>query len=164
MPRLFLFLFLVLLAGAIHAAPVRLAPEFTFLSAGDKARSLKSLRGQSVILLISDSPRRGAFKKQVKYLEEIYQQFASKGVVIVAAVPSTETTLDTRLPSNSPIARAIDPSGIKNSYGVEKGFQIAIIGSDGNLDYQTGKVLPPERVRDVIQNSFTVQANARKAN
>ena len=163
MRRLVLVLFLIL-SPALHAAPVRLAPEFTFLGSGDKARSLKSLRGQSVVLLISDSPRRGAFKKQLKYLEEIYQQFASKGVVIIAAVPNIETTRDNRLPSNIPIARATDAFGVQRSYGVEKGFQIAIIGSDGNLDYQTGKVLPPERVRDVIQNSFAVQASERKTN
>ena len=38
-------------------------------------------------------------------------------------------------------------------------FNIVIIGKDGNVDYQTSKVLPPERVRDVIQNSYAVQAN-----
>jgi hypothetical protein len=157
MLRFFLLLFLILPA-ALHAAPVRLAPEFTFLGAGDKTRTLKSLRGQSVVLLISDSPRRGAFKKQLKYIEEIYQQFASKGVVIVAAVPDLEKPV----PSNIPVARATNAAAVTGAYGVEKGFQIAIIGSDGNLDYQTGKVLPPERVRDVIQNSFAVQASERK--
>jgi len=34
-----------------------------------------------------------------------------------------------------------------------------IIGKDGNVDYQTKKVLPASRVRDVIQNSFAVQSN-----
>ena len=160
MRRLFLLLILCVILPAANGAPVRLAPEFTFLGAGDKTRSLKSLRGQSVVLLISDSPRRGAFKKQLKYLEEIYQQFASKGVVIIAAVPDTEKPL----PSNIPVARAINAAAVTGAYSVEKGFQIAIIGSDGNLDYQTGKVLPPERVRDVIQNSFAVQASERKTN
>jgi hypothetical protein len=160
MRRLFFAALLLLPYPAVHAAPARLAPEFTFLGAGDKARSLKSLRGQSVVLLISDSPGRGAFKKQLKYLEEIYQQFASKGVVIIAAVPDTEKPL----PSNIPVARATNAAAVTGAYGVEKGFQIAIIGSDGNLDYQTGKVLAPERVRDVIQNSFAVQANERKTN
>lgn len=157
MPR-FLLILLLFLSPALHAAPVRVAPDFTILGAGDRARSLKSFRGQSVILVISDSRKRGAFRKQLKYLEEIYQQFASKGVIIVAAVPES----DVRLPSNIPVARATNAGAVNAAYGVEKGFQIAIIGSDGNLDYQTGKVLPPERVRDVIQNSFAVQASARK--
>lgn len=159
MRRLVLFLILFVTA-AVDAAPVRLAPEFTFLGAGDKARPLKSLRGQSVVLLISDSPKRGAFRKQLRYLEEIYQQFASKGVVIVAAVPATETPI----PSNIPVALATNGPAVAGAYGAPEGFQIAIIGRDGNLDYQTNKVLTPERVRDVIQNSFAVQESARKGN
>ncbi|EDY15785.1 hypothetical protein CfE428DRAFT_6697 [Chthoniobacter flavus Ellin428] len=35
---------------------------------------------------------------------------------------------------------------------------IAIIGKDGNLDYQTNQVLNANRVRDVVQNSYAVQA------
>ena len=151
---------LLLVAVNLQAAPARLAPEFTFLGAGDKARALRSLRGQSVILLISDSPKRRAFRKQLEYLEEIYQQFASKGVIVVAAVPDTETPV----PSNIPVTRAINGAAIAGTYGATEGFQIAIIGRDGNLDYQTRKVLPPERVRDVIQNSFAVQQGARKEN
>jgi hypothetical protein len=38
-------------------------------------------------------------------------------------------------------------------------FNIIIIGKDGNVDYQTSKVIGGERVRDVIQNSYAVQAN-----
>lgn len=147
-----------MLRPAVHAAPVRVAPEFTYLGVGDKARPLKTLRGQSVILLISDSPKRSAFKKQLRYLEEIYQQFASKGVVIVAALAS----MDRPMPSNMPVALATNGSDVAAAYNATDGFQIAIIGRDGNLDYQTSKVLPPERVRDVIQNSFEVQTSARK--
>ena len=33
------------------------------------------------------------------------------------------------------------------------------LGKDGNLDYQTSKVIGAERVRDVIQNSYDVQAH-----
>jgi len=42
---------------------------------------------------------------------------------------------------------------------VQDKFNIAIIGKDGNLDYQTKQVLNSARVRDVIQNSYAVQAN-----
>ena len=41
-------------------------------------------------------------------------------------------------------------------------FSLVIIGKDGNVDYQTNKVCSPERVRDVIQNSYEVQETARK--
>ncbi|HEX8297297.1 MAG TPA: hypothetical protein VF593_13420 [Chthoniobacteraceae bacterium] len=159
--RLILSTFLLLLTLAVsQAAPINLAPEFSVLGAGNQRRSLKSLRGQSVVLIISDSAKRRSFRKQLRNLEEIYQQFASKQVIFVAAVPETDATI----PSNIPVAIAVDGSAVAAAYGMEKGFRIAIIGRDGNLDYQTGKVLPPERVRDVIQNSFAVQVSARKGN
>lgn len=151
---------LSLLAAAAHAAVIHLAPEFTFFGAGDKARSLHSLRGQSVVLVIADSPKNKALRKQMQNLEEIYQQLASKGVVLVAALANG----DGPMPSNTPVAVANNGAAVAAAYGVQKGFQIAIIGRDGNLDYQTGQVLAAERVRDVIQNSYDVQSSARKGN
>jgi hypothetical protein len=150
----------LLFVVAAQAAVIHLAPDFTFIGAGDKARSSRSLRGQAVVLVIADSPKSGALKKQLKNLEEIYQQLASKGVVLVAAVVNGEGPI----PSNIPVAVANNGAAVAASYGVNKGFQIAIIGRDGNLDYQTDRVLAPERVRDVIQNSFDVQNSARKGN
>lgn len=155
-----IILSLLIIAAVAEAAVIHLAPEFTFIGAGDKARSLRSLRGQAVVLVIADSPKSGALKKQLKNLEEIYQQLASKGVVLVAAVG----TGDGPIPSNIPVAVANNGAAVATAYGVNKGFQIAIIGRDGNLDYQTDHVLAPERVRDVIQNSFDVQNSARKGN
>lgn len=145
---------------AAYAAVVQLAPDFSFLGAGNKARSLRSLRGQSVVLVIADSSKSKALKKQLKNIEEIYQQLASKGVVLIAAVATEEGPI----PSNIPVAVATNGGAVAASYGVQKGFQIAIIGRDGNLDYQTDRVLAAERVRDVIQNSFDVQNSARKGN
>ena len=150
----------LLIVVAAEAAVVNFAPEFTFIGAGDKARSLRSLRGQPVVLVIGDSVKNGAFKKQLKNLQEIYSELASKGVVIVAAIG----TGDGPIPSNNPVAVASDGAAVATAYGVKKGFQIAIIGRDGNLDYQTDHVVAPERVRDVIQNSFEVQKSARKGN
>jgi len=37
-------------------------------------------------------------------------------------------------------------------------FNIVIIGKDGNVDYQTSKVIGAARVVDVIQNSYAVQS------
>jgi hypothetical protein len=150
----------LLIAASADAAVANPAPEFSILSAGEKSRTLRSFRGQPVVLVIADSSKNGALKKQLKNLEEIYQQLASKGVLIVAAVTKDEGPL----PSNVPVAVARDGAAVAAAYGVQKGFQIAIIGRDGNLDYQTGKVQAPERVRDVVQNSYEVQASARKGN
>jgi hypothetical protein len=41
-------------------------------------------------------------------------------------------------------------------------MNILIIGKDGNIDYQTSRTISGGRVRDVIQNSYQVQAGARK--
>jgi peroxiredoxin len=157
-----LLLVLSLVAGiaTASAAPsgvVRLAPDFSFPGVGNKAKSLKSLRGQPVVLIIAQSPKNGDFKKEVKFLREIYQQFASKQVVFVAAFTGEADGLK----SDIPFAVANNGAAVASAYGLtdKDKFNIVIIGKDGNLDYQTNKVLPPERVRDVIQNSYAVQAN-----
>ena len=41
-------------------------------------------------------------------------------------------------------------------------FTIAFIGRDGNLDYVTNKVLPAQRVYDIVGNSFVTQQNMRR--
>jgi peroxiredoxin len=147
----------LLSAFSLDAAVVRLAPDFSFPGAG-RSRSLRSLRGQAVVLLVARSPKEGDFKKQLKSLREIYQQFASKQVVFIAALREGEGPIR----SNIPFAVASNGLAVADAYGVADDFSIVIIGRDGNIDYQTSKVLPPERVRDVIQNSFTVQVSGRK--
>jgi peroxiredoxin len=151
-----LALSLIIVAGlaSAPAAVVRLAPDFTFPGIGNK-KSLKSLRGQPVVLIITKSPKNGDFKTQAKYLREIYQQFASKQVVFVAAFTDQAGVIK----SDIPFAVADNGAAVAGAYGVVDKFNVVIIGKDGNVDYQTRKVLPPERVRDVIQNSYAVQAN-----
>jgi hypothetical protein len=158
--RPLILFFSLFLSIATQAEVVRLAPDFAFIGAGEKARGLRTLRGQPVVLVIADSPKNKALKKQLKNLEEIYQQLASKGMVLVAAISNGEGPI----PSNIPVAVASNGAAVAAAYGVQKGFQIAIIGRDGNLDYQTEQVLAPERVRDVIQNSFEAQTSARRGN
>ena len=157
MRSLLLVLLAFFCALPLRADVVRLAPDFAIPTAG-KSRSLRSLRGQSVVLLVTRSPKEGAFKKQLKYLQEIYQQFASKEVIFVAALLEGEGPIQ----SNIPFSVAANASAVAAAYGVTEDFTIAIIGRDGNIDYQTTKVLTPERVRDVIQNSFSIQSTARK--
>lgn len=146
--------FLLAALVTTDAAVVRLAPEISFTGAGRKT-SLKSLRGQPVVLVIAKSPGTWAFKDQVKLLKEIYQQFANKQVIFIAAFTGEQGPVK----SDIPFIVADNGSAVASAYGVQDKFNIVIIGKDGNVDYQTSKVLPPERVRDVIQNSFAVQAN-----
>ncbi|MEO8353461.1 MAG: hypothetical protein ABI680_17160 [Chthoniobacteraceae bacterium] len=152
---------LILLAALTvsNAAVVRLAPDFSWPGAGNKNRSLRSLRGQSVVLLIADSPKNGKFRKQLKWLDEIYTSFAAKGVVFIAAFQQGEGPVR----SDIPFVVATNGAAVANAYGVKDGFSLVVIGRDGNVDYQTDRVRTGERVRDVIQNSFAVQAPARKS-
>lgn len=145
-------------APPAHAKAIRPAPNFTWLGPAHRS-SLRAVSGQPVVLLIARSARSGAFKKQVKNLREIYQQFAARGVVFAVAVREGEPTVR----SNIPFAVAADPAGVAAAYGCGDGkFALAVIGKDGNLDYQTGKPQTAQRLRDVIQNSFAVQAAGRR--
>jgi len=146
-------------AAPVKTVVIRQAPEFSYLAAGNRSQSLKSLRGQPVVLIIAESPDNRAFRKQIKYLREIYSQFASRNVVFAAAFKDGSAE---PVESDVPFAIVNNGPSVAFAYGVEDDFSIAIIGKDGNIDYQTGKVLTPQRIRDVIKNSFAVQAEARR--
>ncbi len=133
------------------------APDFTFDAPG-KARSLRGLRGQAVVIVFAKDAGNGSFKKQLKELAPLYQELASKHVIFVAAFERESGPVK----SNIPFVLANDGAGVAARYNVTEKFAIAIIGPDGNIDYQTTKTLPGGRVRDVVQNSFVVQDNARK--
>ncbi len=166
-----LFTLLALAAAEAAAAPkkkaaatertpqiVRLAPDFSFPGAGNKARSLRSLRGQPVVLLLAESPRTGAFRKQLERLRNSYSRFASRQTIFVAAFRQGEGPVK----SDLPFVVANNGAAVAGAYAAQDDFNIAIIGKDGNVDYQTGKVLPAERIADIIQNSFVVQHEVRK--
>lgn len=150
---LFALFLIVGIATAPAAGVVRLAPDFALSGASKK--SLKGFRGQPVVVLIANSPKNGDFKSQAKSFKTIFQEFASKQVVFIAAFTG-ETGL---IKSDIPFVLADNGAAVASAYGVTDKFNIVIIGKDGNVDYQTKKVLPPERVRDVIQNSYAVQIN-----
>ena len=153
LPAVFVLAFLV----PATAVVVRPAPDFAFPAPG-KGGSLRALRGQAVVLLIADNAGNHAFRKQVKYLKQVYQQYASRQVVFAAAFQSPERPIR----SDIPFVIARNGPAVASAYGVEDDFQLVIIGKDGNIDYQSPTVCTGERVRDVIQNSFAVQAAARK--
>ena len=157
MRKLLLAALLTLSLAASHAEVVLLAPDFGFPGPGKK-QTLKALRGQAVVLLITKTPKNRAFKKQLKYLKEIYEQFASKQVVFIAALGDGTGPVA----SDIPFVVAANGPAVASAYGEAEDFALVIIGKDGNVDYQTNKVCTPERVRDVIQNSFMVQEGSRK--
>jgi len=138
------------------AAVVRPAPNISWQSGG-RTFSLQKLRGQPVVLLVADSPRRRAFRAQAKKLEEIYHQFASRGVVFIAAF----TEPDGRVPSNIPFMVIRDGGRVAGALDADEPFNVFIIGKDGNIDLRSRKVQSAARVRDVIASSYAVQAPAR---
>ncbi len=158
MKKLLTLAFTFTLTASLFAEVVHPAADFTFPGIGNRNASLRGLRGQAVVLVMTDKPEARAFKKQLRNLEDIYQQFASKQVIFVAALRSGEGPIKTDIP----FSIANNGAAVATAYGFERGFAIAIIGKDGNVDYQTTKVCTGERVRDVVQNSFAVQSPARK--
>lgn len=160
MYRPFLFLFsLALSISPLRAEAVRPAPDFAWEGIGS-TKSLKSLRGQPVVLLIADSARSGRLRAQIDRLEELYRFYSARSVVFAVALRSEARTLK----SDIPFVQAISGTAVADQYGVDRGFSIAIIGPDGNVDYITDRVLPGERVRDVVNNSYVRQQAIRKSN
>lgn len=142
----------------VNSAVVNLAPDFVIPGAGGKPRTLRSLKGQAVVILFAKSIKTRDLKAQVKKLQPLFEQFASKDAVFVVALKEGDALIQ----SNIPFAEVANGPAVCAAYGVQRDFAIGIVGKDGNLDYITNKVLVPERVRDVIQNSFAVQASLRK--
>jgi peroxiredoxin len=154
---------LSLLALALAATPalaagvVNLAPDFSW-EAASHVHSLRAGRGQPVVLIVGRTSRTGAFRSQVKNLRKTYEKFAARGTVFAAAVLDG----DADIRSDIPFVVVRDPQKLAAALGVDGDFALVIIGKDGNLDYVTDKPAPGWRVRDVIQNSYAIQSEARK--
>lgn len=156
--RTALLLFLSVLVCVAPANVVRKAPDFTWPGAGNKSRSLRSLHGQPVVLVVAASPRNGAFRKQIEWLKQTYTQLAAKGTIFIVAFREGEGPVK----SDIPFVVANNGGAVASAFGVEGDFGLVVIGKDGNVDYQTNKVRTGERVRDVIINNFEAQAATRK--
>ena len=148
----------ICLAAPLQAEVVREAPSFSWTDATGSAKPLKSLRGQPVVLLIANSPRQGAFRSQVGQLQKTYERFAAEKVLCVAAFSGEQDVIH----SNIPFLTVPDGLGTATAYEVPEGFAIAVIGADGNLDCFSTRVLPAQRIYDIIQNSYTTQKQLRR--
>jgi hypothetical protein len=137
---------------------VRPAPEFSWQQPGGPARSIKSLRGQPVVLVIGKSARARDFNAQLKKLAPYYQRFAERKTVFLAALADASEPVR----SNIPFSLAVDGAQVAGAYGATKGFAIVVIGKDGNMDILTTRVTPGQYVLDVITNSYAVQVEGRK--
>jgi hypothetical protein len=142
-----------LFAGSV----IRPAPDFKW-EASSSVQSLHAVRGQPVVLLLARSSSNGDFRKQVKNLRKIYEQFASRGTVFAAAVREG----DVQIKSDIPFVMVQNPDNVAAAFQVDADFALVIIGKDGNIDYLTNQPAPGGRIRDVIQNSYAVQSESRK--
>lgn len=153
-----LAIFLAIAAGGLHADVVRPAPEFSWVDSTGARKSSKDLLGHPVVLLMADSPRQWAFRSQIGQLQKMYERLAAEKIVCVAAFSQTPGVVR----SNIPFVLAADGPRVSYDLQVEKGFAIAIIGKDGNLDYSGRKVIPVQRIYDILDNSYVVQKALRR--
>lgn len=150
---------LFMACGSAEANVVRWAPDFGWLKSGGNRSSLKALRGQPVVLVVAPTPRHGRFRKQVKELQKTYQLLGNDKAVMVAAFTQEPGVIR----SNIPFVLASNPGAVAQSYGVAGDFAVFVIGRDGNLDEISDRVLPGQRVLDIINNSFVAQRDNRRA-
>ena len=154
------FLLLVCAAfSGVSANVARWAPDFAWLKSGGSRTTLKSLRGQPVVLVVAPSPEHRNFRKQAKELAKTYQLLGNDKAVMVAAFTAEPGVIR----SNIPFVLAANPGAIAQSYGVAGDFAVFVIGRDGNLDEISDRVLPGQRVLDIINNSFVPQRDNRRA-
>ena len=158
MKALFALLIALSLTLPLRAEVVREAPGFTWTDSTGSAKPLRNLRGQPVVLIIADSPRQGAFRSQVAQLQKIYERFAAEEVLCIAAFSKQQDVIR----SNIPFLTVPDGPSTAATYDVPQGFAIAVIGEDGNLDCFSTRVLPAQRIYDIIDNSFTKQKQLRR--
>lgn len=137
---------------------VNAAPGFTGGASASRKITLASLKGKPVILVIAPSPKDRAFRAQMNEFRGRYERMASQGMLFFAAF----TSEGGRIPSNIPFILVDDPASVASAYDITKGFAIAVIGRDGNLDCLSTKPLPGQRVLDLCMNNADVQLQLRR--
>ena len=147
-----------LLAAPLHAEVVRPAPDFSWIDSTGKSKPAKELRSRPLIVIIAESPRQWAFRSQVGQLQKIYQRFAADGLVCIAAFSQEPGVIR----SNIPFLTVPDGPTAAAAFDTAQGFSISIIGMDGNLDYVSNRVVPAQRIHDIIDNSFAKQKLLRR--
>ena len=145
---------LILAAVNAFSEVVRPAPEFAL--AGGK--SVRQFRGQPVVIVVAASAKASLFRKEVAALEKVYQEFASRGAIFVAAFTAPEPG---EILSRIPFVAAKDGERVARACGIEGKFGVAVIGRDGNLDLVTAKFAGAYKVRDAILNNAQQQYSER---
>jgi AhpC/TSA family len=149
-------------ARSKKAAPTpsvpRPAPEFLWSGVNGKVRRLRDMRGHPVVLIFAENPSQKQFIKQIKELNKRSKQLASRYTLFFVAF-TKETGVVTR--TDIPLVILPDPGSVADAYRVGD-FGIAVISTDGNVDYATDRVITGQKVLDVIINSYSAQVQARR--
>jgi len=136
----------------------RPAPEFLWSGVNGKVRRLRDLRGHPVVLIFAENPSQKLFIKQIKELNRRAKQLAARYTLFFVAF-TRETGLVTH--TNIPFVILPDPGSVADAYRVGD-FGIAVISTDGNVDYATDRLITGQKVLDVIVNSYQAQIQARR--
>ena len=142
------------LSVTVFAEVVRKAPDFAVGMLFNGNASLRSLHGRPVILLLAQSPSTSGFRSQVKELAMGFDRLATRNVLIFAAFKEPGPDL---VQTNMPVIVLPNGAEVCRAYNLQSKSAIALIGPDGNLDYQTEKFLTSSRVRQIIGNSYELQ-------
>ncbi len=142
----------------LMADVVRLAPDIAWLNAAGKLKKITAFKGQPVVVIVARSPQDWTFRSQVGQLQKMYERLADKKIIFVAAF----TKEPGRIKSNIPFVIAPDGPRVANDFDITGKFGIAFIGRDRNLDYVTNKVVPAQRIYDIVGASFVNQEKLRR--
>ena len=136
----------------------RPAPEFLWSGVNGKVRRLRDVRGHPVVLIFAENPSQKEFVKQIKKLNKRSKELASRYTLFFVAF-TKETGVITG--TDIPFVILPDPGSVADAYRVVD-FGIAVISTDGNVDYATDRVITGQKVLDVILNSYSAQVQARR--
>lgn len=142
---------------AMPSSVVAPAADFSWRQGG-RIEHLSSLRGKPVLLIIAPSPKTHALRSQLGELKDLYEKLAAQGMIACVAFTQEEG----RIPSNIPFVVVLDGPATAAAYNVHKGFAVAVIGADGNLDCLSTRPLPAQRIHDLIDASYTTQSLLRR--
>src|SRR3984893_12790434 len=136
----------------------RPAPDFLWSGVNGKVRRLRDLRGHPVVLIFAENPSQKLCIKQIKELNRRAKQLAARYTLFFVAF-TRETGPVTR--TDIPFVILPDPGAVADAYRVGD-FGIAVISTDGNVDYATDRIVTGQKVLDVIVNSYQPQIQARR--
>ncbi len=133
------------------------APNFTWIDDAGKPRDLKSFQGasgQPTLLVIAPSPRDWTFRAQVGQLQKAYQRFSAQKHHLLAAFTQEDGRIRSNIPFVTVPRRPAHGLSLRSVEGLRARESSA---PDGNLDYLSTKVVPAQRILDIMDANAQVQ-------